>query len=271
VRFFADSICANLVPPVPVINYAVNPCLPNEVAFSDSSLVSSALVIDRKVWKISNGDSATGNQFTYRFGDTGTYTIQLSLYSGSEVYSTDTVVKISSLGGTRFLNAPQTIVSACAGSALGLYVSGAVSYSWQPCNNLSNCNSASPVITPAGDMVYTVTGRDQNNCVDSAQITVKVITNDKNNVHVPTAFTPNGDGNNDTWGVLSSAPLQNFNLRVFDRWGINVFNSKDQGKKWDGRINGAKAPTGTYVWVLNYKNGAGCADMKTKGTIMLIR
>ncbi|HWB25056.1 MAG TPA: gliding motility-associated C-terminal domain-containing protein [Chitinophagaceae bacterium] len=271
VRYFSDSVCRGLAPPVPAISYAVNPCQPNEVVFSDSSFVSNALTIDRRVWKISNGDSAEGKDFTYRFPHTGQYNVELQLYTGGRIFSADTVVNISTVDALKFIKATQTNVVSCGGAATQLAVSGGVSYTWQPCTNLDNCNIGNPVVTPQGDMVYTVTGTDENHCVDSAQISVTVLNGNDTRVHVPTAFTPNGDGSNDTWGPLSSYPLSDFSLSVYNRWGLNVFNTRNQGNKWDGTTHGVKAPPGTYIWVLNYKNGSGCDALSTKGTVVLIR
>jgi len=269
VHYFADSICSRIIAPVPVINFTANACMPNEVAFADSSIVSGATTIDRRVWRVSNGDSGTGKDFACTFTQTGNYTVRLSLYANGTVYSKDTVIQVTSVTGSRFIKTAQSNVFTCSGTAVQLKVQGGVSYSWQPCDNLSDCNTATPTAQSNSDITYVVTAKDKNKCIDTAHINLKVITND-NNVFVPNAFTPNGDGNNDTWGAVSVNPLPEYNLRIFNRWGLNVFNSKSQGDKWDGTMKNQKAQPGAYVWALTYKNGAGCPEKNVNGTVLLI-
>ena len=270
IQYFADSICKRTMPPKPAIQVTINPCKPNEVAFSDASLVSGATEIDNRVWHVSNGDSAMGKDFSYVFPNTGTYTVKLSLYSGGIEYAKDTVLHISSVSGIRFIKAAQQAVFACSGTAVQLTASGGATYRWDPCTNLSDCHIAAPFVTGTSDMEYVVTAKDANKCVDTAHISLKIIANN-NAVYVPNAFTPNGDGNNDIWGVNSINPLTAFNLRIYNRWGINVFTSNNQSLKWDGTIKNQKAPPGVYVWMLSYKNGAGCAAKNNKGTVLLIQ
>lgn len=270
VKYFADSICAQLFPPELHLTYKANICQPSEFTFRDSSVVTGATVIKKVVWKISNGDSAEGPLLTYQFKQPGTYTVSMNVYAGAEMYSTDTTVHIASVGTPRFLNVAQHNVFACNGTAPQLRVSGGNTYRWSPCTNLSDCNSPAPIVTTAGNIAYTVTATDKNSCPDTAHINLTFIM-DENKVYIPSAFTPNGDGSNDSWGVLSERPLGYFNLQVFNRWGVNVYNVQNQGAKWNGTVKNAKAPPGTYVYVLSYKNGNGCAEQKTKGTVLLMR
>ena len=83
----------------------------------------------------------------------------------------------------------------------------------------------------------------------------------------PVGFSPNGDGDNDTWVVdgLWSYPLNK--VTIFNRWGKTVFEAEDYQSDWDGRWNGDALPEGTYYYVLD--PGDGTAPLK--GYIMLFR
>lgn len=64
----------------------------------------------------------------------------------------------------------------------------------------------------------------------------------------PNAFTPDGDGVNDTFGPVFSS-VNEFNLVIFDRWGHLVFETDDIHKHWDGKVKGGTdAETGVYVY-----------------------
>ncbi|HZY38475.1 MAG TPA: gliding motility-associated C-terminal domain-containing protein [Mucilaginibacter sp.] len=72
---------------------------------------------------------------------------------------------------------------------------------------------------------------------------------------VPNAFTPNGDGVNDTWNIQYLNLYGNCSVNVFTRWGQNVYSSLGYGAPWDGTYKGAVLPSGTYYYVINFKNG----------------
>lgn len=90
-------------------------------------------------------------------------------------------------------------------------------------------------------------------------------------LYVPNAFTPNGDGINDTFRVYTACQYTYFNIRVFDRWGEKVFESGDISVGWDGKYRGVACPPGTYTYELNSSFHADGIREQTKGSITLIR
>lgn len=91
---------------------------------------------------------------------------------------------------------------------------------------------------------------------------------------VPNAFTPNGDGINDNFGVITPNTLPFLEFYIYNRWGQLIFTSDDQYNKWDGTYESEIAPLGTYVWVVNYQfrnEGIGSELYKDSGTVTLVR
>jgi gliding motility-associated-like protein len=68
-------------------------------------------------------------------------------------------------------------------------------------------------------------------------------------IYIPSAFTPNGDGLNDTFGVKGEG-IRDFHIMIFNRWGEVLFESTNPNKQWDGKFAGAKVEQGTYVYKL---------------------
>ncbi len=68
--------------------------------------------------------------------------------------------------------------------------------------------------------------------------------------YIPNAFSPNGDGINDEFRMYAAqgVDFQSFELRVFDRWGNQLFASTDPNKGWDGFFRGRLMDTGVVVW-----------------------
>jgi len=67
-------------------------------------------------------------------------------------------------------------------------------------------------------------------------------------MYIPSAFTPNGDGVNDFFGVKAEG-IKTFNLQIFNRWGEVVFESENINNLWDGSFKGERIKnTDVYVY-----------------------
>ncbi len=87
----------------------------------------------------------------------------------------------------------------------------------------------------------------------------------------PTAFTPNNDGLNDTFGPVGMLPVVSFRLIIFDRWGIALFDTTDPAMGWDGQItNGQPAPPGPYPYRADWQENAGSQRI-WRGSVLLLR
>ena len=128
------------------------------------------------------------------------------------------------------------------------------------------------MVNPKQTTTYTVAVYDTvSGCSDTTSITVYV-TYDAN-FAIPNVFSPNGDGNNDTWYVLNQGGLVTVQqIRVFDRWGELVFDSQRDGSlEWNGDYEGKKQLMGNYVYTVKLKINATGEEKFVKGNLALIR
>lgn len=88
---------------------------------------------------------------------------------------------------------------------------------------------------------------------------------------MPNAFTPNGDGRNETFRPLHPCKMSSYNLRIFNRYGEVVFQSADPSLGWNGYHNYQRAEPGTYVWAVSYVNSDTNQRSFKKGFVVLIR
>jgi gliding motility-associated-like protein len=86
---------------------------------------------------------------------------------------------------------------------------------------------------------------------------------------LPDAFSPNGDGMNDTFKPNGSF-YDNFQLIVYNRWGQSVFQTTDATTGWDGTVQGDRASEGQYVYKIVITDSTGKEFVK-KGTVLLLR
>ncbi|HNP55050.1 MAG TPA: gliding motility-associated C-terminal domain-containing protein, partial [Ferruginibacter sp.] len=114
---------------------------------------------------------------------------------------------------------------------------------------------------------YRVTVSTPGGC--SVADSVEVVAGDCG-LFLPSAFTPNRDGLNDSFGPIDLIRVSTYELLVFNRYGQEVFRSSSPELKWDGQLKGKDLPAGMYLWTLRYQF-TGKIPVTEKGTVMLIR
>jgi len=127
--------------------------------------------------------------------------------------------------------------------------------------------TAKPEVTT--DMVlYLVEVVSPNGCRQTDTISFRLI---QPNVVFPNAFTPNGDGINNTFQMVvleGTATIDQ--MEIYNRWGQKVFDSKDPAAAWDGRTDGKEAPSDVYACTVRWRRGDGSLVIYV-GEITLLR
>lgn len=82
------------------------------------------------------------------------------------------------------------------------------------------------------------------------------------------AFSPNGDGANETWEIDGLETYPNSQLKIFNSDGMELFSNVGYTAQWDGRHNGKEMPLGTYYYLINLNDGSG---KKLNGHFMIIK
>lgn len=158
----------------------------------------------------------------------------------------------------------------CNNPVTQLNASGALNYAWQPSAGLNDSTSSAPLSSAATSTLYIVKGTDLNGCKGYDSIYVKVTNTGDLLVTLPNAFSPNGDGRNECFGISRYAGLlQHVQLSVYDRFGVRIFNTTNPLNCWDGRYKGKLQDPGGFVYVL--KATTLCGEIFKKGIVMLLR
>jgi gliding motility-associated-like protein len=151
-----------------------------------------------------------------------------------------------------------------------LKAAGGVSYLWESIPGISDTTAYDPVVRPFQTTTYFVKVTGGNGCSVKDSITVSVdFAADLSKYPIPSAFTPNNDGNNDCFGLKYWGRITSLEMKIFNRWGQLVFSTSDPGGCWDGAFKGAPQPAGTYVYQV--KATTACGTAFRKGTVLLIR
>lgn len=120
---------------------------------------------------------------------------------------------------------------------------GQLQYSWNPPENLSCTDCSNPLATPTLNTQYGVVVTDENGCTAFDAVYIEILFA----MYVPNTFTPNGDGDNDQFFAVSES-VKKFNMRIFDRWGEEVFTTTSIYDGWDGFHKGIEAKQDVYVY-----------------------
>ncbi|SFM91634.1 gliding motility-associated C-terminal domain-containing protein [Chitinophaga sp. YR627] len=116
---------------------------------------------------------------------------------------------------------------------------------------------------------YTVTvSNDCGSASDQIAVTFKPCEPEPG---LPTAFTPNGDGKNDVFRPVVKGPMYDYELSIYNRWGTLVFRTVESRLGWDGRYLGALVDSGSYIWVMGYRDKRDGPKIVLKGQITLLR
>ncbi|MCS7035891.1 MAG: choice-of-anchor L domain-containing protein [Saprospiraceae bacterium] len=140
---------------------------------------------------------------------------------------------------------------------------------------IAGATADSLVRTPVGDLEptpvsYVVVAESADGCRDTSNVFTVLV---RRCIVFPNVFTPDGDGNNDTFsGPISfgEGSFEVLELRVFNRWGQQVFAASPNRRAWDGRVNDQPAPSDVYAYyaVVRFANGE---QQTFKGDITLLR
>jgi len=151
-----------------------------------------------------------------------------------------------------------------------------VQYAWNPADSLwlSCLDCPDPFVDDLEDghwFVLKIT--DAFGC--TAEDRVLVMVEKTRRVHVPTGFSPNGDGNNDLLLVHGQQNVRAVSFSVYDRWGEQVYEGldfpvNDPNIGWDGTFRGEPMNPGVFVWVLEVEYADGLREIY-KGNTTLIR
>lgn len=262
--FSSNSICTSTVPVTVTVS-------PPPIAAANNAIIcagqnASLMASGGSVYSWSNG--ATTSSIILNPSSSTTYSVIVSIGTCSDTTSATITV------GANPIAAAWNSVIISSGGTTTLAASGGGTYVWDN-GAIDSVISVSPTATTR----YCVTVSN-GSCTDSACVMVYVEPTDctpasaEDAFVVPSAFSPNKDGQNDAWRLLYIPRLANciaeFQVYIYDRWGEKVFEGTDISFSWDGTYKGQYENTAVFGYYITGKLKDGKA-IKKKGNISLIR
>jgi gliding motility-associated-like protein len=240
-------------------------CLNGPLVFSDKSVNAVSIL-----WKFGDGKTSTAAQPTHTYDTPGVYTIVLTALNATtcnKVDSAKKVIYIRKLPKADFSFAPVVPVPNMPVQFTNKS-QNADYYNWRfGDGSISAEENPSHLFRRKGSFDVCLTARTTEGCLDSVckQVSADVHTA----IGVPSAFSPNGDGNNDVLFARGAA-VETLTMKIYNRWGQLVFETNDINQGWDGRFNGEPQEMDSYAYVL-YATFIDGSSTEKKGNITLIR
>ncbi|MFN9108458.1 MAG: PKD domain-containing protein, partial [Bacteroidota bacterium] len=243
-----------------------NGCVP----FSPSVRDTSFGAVSYK-WTTSDGQQSQLSAPDFLFTAPGTYTIKQYIYNVNSCNLTDSaerIVQVFSPPDAGFTYSPFPSKENEPTRFVSTTSSDVVAWSWD-FGDGQRSEEKNPTHQYIASGLYNVCQivRDMRFCRDTTCQTVEAdiaILQD-----VPTAFTPNGDGVNDIF-LVRGFGISKMTLRIFNRQGLLLFESRSQNIGWDGTFKGVPQPMDAYAWTLELEYFTG-EKLRRKGDVTLIR
>lgn len=264
----------------PVVSFTNQPdsgCYPLEVQFVNTT---DAAFTNTCRWSFGNGDSSTLCLPTYTYADAGVYSVSLEVISpqnceGDTTY-TD-LITVFDHPEAAFVFGPQptdyfdTYISFFDSSSVD-----AIQWDWEFGQNgvLGTSQDEFPALNfPSEDLgTYPVQLIVTNihTCTDTMIRNVEI--DGYYIVYAPNAFTPDGDGVNDSWRpMIKDQEDSEYQLTIFDRWGQEIWASNDPTEGWEGKAGGDVLKTGIYIWKLETRDLLTRINHEYHGHVSLLK
>ena len=249
-----DTSWARLTQPIPVPNPTV---LGDTVCFDESARLNVATLPGTKIhwYEAQNSQNSFRISSAYetpKLKGTRFYFVEYEDSKGCRSIRLPIAAVVNNPPQAQFSvdRAKYEIPDAIAQFSVTSHTAGIASWTWEfGDGNIGSGKSPVHQYEDEGKYDVTLTVVDSAGCRHSITKSSFVEVNRFVNVIVPNAFSPNGDGINDYFNVQYRL-IRTFEIKIFDRWGNQVYQSQDINFRWDGTVNGVPAPEGTYVFIV---------------------
>ena len=245
-----SNVVEIIVDPSPIVDFTgpENSCQGSEIVFQNNTTIPVG-AIESYLWDFGDGSPASAEKEpTHTYYTAGTFTITLTAFpergtSGSIARSINVLPLPDAAAGED--------VTLLQGQSTPLQSSGGQDYRWRPITGLDNPDVANPTASPPNTTIYAVTVTDAFQCQANDSVTVTVV---ENRLIVQNLLTPGGNGKNDAWQIQNLGLFGTNEIKIFNRWGEEVFTVENYQNNWSGlHTNGKKLIDGVYYYVIDLK------------------
>lgn len=248
-----QNICSGDTATLRVLNLR-----PDQVLAYSWSPLNTILIGENTATPLANPETNTtyAVELENQFGCTSTESVGLTVFAGFDDLAIDAD--------------PDTIIVGQS-SQLTAILDSSFTYNWTPDSTLNDLTIYNPIASPLENTSYFLKVINDDGCDRAATVDVIVIIPecDEPFVFFPNAFSPNGDGENETLKLYGS-PIEEAYWAIFNRWGEKIFEAFSAEDEWDGTYKGEQLSPDVFGFYLRVRCIGG-QDYFKKGNITLLR
>ena len=254
------------------INFVADACQGETVNFTSSTLINKGTISGYN-WNFGDGTNSSVANPTKVFNSSGSFNVSLTVTSSNGCTGTSSAKPMNVFAKPVANFSTDYLLSRGMETDWKFVFTGsnAAAYDWR-FDDGQNSNSGGPLFLTFNDtgnfrVKLIVTSPDF--CVDS--ISKFIFLKPELLFWLPTSFSPNNDGLNETFGPNTTFGLSKYNMKIYDRWGGLLFTTNDPAKSWNGKdAKGDMLPEGVYAYAINFRYIDGKLFVY-KGTVTIIR
>lgn len=271
-----DSIVTlNLtVIPNPRPTFTISPtegCPPLTVQFTNTSTVTAGVNF---VWDLGDQTTSTQQVISHTYYTPGVYTIQLTGTNANgctgSASQTGTVT-VYPMPNAAFSSSPDPNTFGNSIISFTDLSTGVSAWNWNFGDGTGISANQNPSYSYAspGDYTVTLIISTDKGCLDTATKNITIYSLD--GIYIPNAFSPNGDGLNETFGVFGLG-FSNPEMTIFNRYGAVIYKTNSSQPRWNGKMNGTgkNCNSGNYIYIISLTDNFG-KRQTYKGNVLLIR
>ena len=239
--------------------------------------------VDGLIWEWDFGDpTSASNSVTttpdsaasHLYEDPGSYTISLTVTSTDNCINSETFtnfIVVNPVPTAGFTGSPS--VSDILNPTIVFYDQSVGASEWLYDfldGTTSTDQNPSHAFTDTGYFEVQQIVTTDSGCTDVAYNTIYITP--VYSLYVPNAFTPNNNGKNETFNAMAEGYIPDtYEMRIYNRWGEEVFRTKSFDANWDGRRNGVECEGGVYSYMIKIRSAQDYREKYLKGRITLVR
>ena len=264
-----DSILITVLD-LPDTDYSLNTdtaCMPATIEFNHPSQNGSSCV-----WDFGNGIFSGDCNTSYFYTDEGIYNTKLTVIDSNACKDSIMLIPINILRRptANFYYTPQNADALNPNISFVNQSTTDVEHWYWDFAGLDTSTATNPFYTfpDSGQYLVELIVENELNCFDTTNKIVSI--KPAIMLYVPTAFTPsNEDGLNDVFKA-KGVGFDTFNMKIYSRWGLKIFESNDINIGWDGTVNGKLVPAGNYIYQIE-AIGPDFLEFRDVGNFVVIR
>jgi gliding motility-associated-like protein len=238
--------------------------------FTTITVIDSSQNATNYYWTFGDNGTSGNSSPSHAYNTPGVYTITLIVNNPKACKPNDTITRVIVVQSGPVANFSFTPTTPETNVPIDFtnLSTNATRYFWDFGDNTSGVEvNPSHLYKKSGYYNVCLSAFNGSNC--PSKICKSVNTDIQPLADIPSGFSPNGDGKNDILYVRG-ADITSMDLKIYNRWGELIFESKNQEVGWDGTFNGKPQPMEAYAFTLNVTFGDG-TTMQKKGNVTLLR